>query len=125
MRKPQVLVVDDNPTNRRVAQALLDALGAEAQTVDNGAAALAALNAGAYDLVLMDIHMPETDGIEVAARIRRGGGGDPATPIVALTADARAGERERLTAQGFDDYLAKPVEPAKLASVLKRFTPAN
>ena len=118
-----VLVVDDNPTNRAVATALLEALGASVRTVVDGPEALAALRLAAADVVLMDIHMPGMDGIEVTARIRAGEAGDPQVPIVALTADAMAGARERLLAEGFDDYLAKPISPALLAQTLARVEP--
>jgi signal transduction histidine kinase/CheY-like chemotaxis protein len=118
-----VLVVDDNATNRAVAVALLGALGARCRAVEDGAAALSALRERAADLVLMDIHMPGMDGIEAAARIRAGETGDPQVPIMALTADAMEGARERLMQQGFDDYLTKPVNPAMLAQALSRVEP--
>ncbi|WP_374574643.1 ATP-binding protein [Phenylobacterium sp.] len=118
-----VLVVDDNAANRAVAVALLEALGALPRTAADGAAALAALNEASCDLVLMDIHMPGMDGVEVARRIRAGETGDPEVPIMALTADAMAGARERLLAQGFDDYLTKPISPARLAQALARVEP--
>lgn len=119
----RVLVVDDNATNRAVAEALLEALGASPRTVDGGTAALAALHAQAFDLVLMDIHMPGMDGVEVTARIRAGEAGDREIPVVALTADAMAGERERLMGLGFDGFLTKPISPAVLADTLAGVEP--
>lgn len=119
----RVLVVDDNSTNRAVASAILEALGATPHAEADGPAALALLRERAFDLVLMDIQMPGMDGVEVAARIRGGEAGDPQVPIMALTADAMAGARERLLGLGFDDYLTKPISPAVLAEALSRVEP--
>ena len=121
----RVLVVEDHPINREVAQALLEALGLSVHTVTGGKEALALLQEqpGAFDLVLMDIQMPEWDGIESTARIKA----VPALadlPIVALTAHAMSGDRERFLAQGMDDYLCKPLDEADLITVLKRFLPS-
>ena len=121
----RVLVVEDHPINREVAQALLEALGLSVHTVTGGKEALALLQEqpGAFDLVLMDIQMPEWDGIESTARIKA----VPALadlPIVALTAHAMSGDRERFLAQGMDDYLCKPLDEAELITVLKRFLPS-
>lgn len=121
----RVLVVEDHPINREVAQALLEALGLAVHTVSGGKEALAYLQAqaDAFDLVLMDIQMPEWDGIESTARIKA----LPSLadlPIVALTAHAMSGDRERFLAQGLDDYLCKPIDEAELVTVLKRFLPS-
>ena len=121
----RVLVVEDHPINREVAQALLEALGLSVHTVTGGKEAIALLQEqpGAFDLVLMDIQMPEWDGIESTARIKA----VPALadlPIVALTAHAMSGDRERFLAQGMDDYLCKPLDEAELITVLKRFLPS-
>ncbi len=121
----RVLVVEDHPINREVAQALLEALGLVVHTATGGKEALALLQEqpGAFDLVLMDIQMPEWDGIESTARIKA----VPALadlPIVALTAHAMSGDRERFLAQGMDDYLCKPLDEAELITVLKRFMPS-
>lgn len=110
------LVVDDNRTNQEVARALLEALGLTVETAASGPECLTALATGGFDVVFMDIHMPGMSGIETLAAIRASG--EETLPVVALTADAMAGERERLLALGFDGYLSKPIEPAALARTL-------
>ena len=112
----RVLVVDDNSTNREVARALLEAIGASVSTASSGAEGLARLEDADFDVVLMDIHMPEMNGIETLAAIRAAG--RQALPVVALTADAMTGERERLLALGFNGYLSKPLEPSALVRAL-------
>jgi signal transduction histidine kinase len=112
----RVLVVDDNHTNREVARALLEAVGATVGTAASGAEGLAALDSAEFDIVLMDIHMPDMSGIETLAAIRAAG--RESLPVVALTADAMAGERERLLALGFNGYVSKPIEPAALVRAL-------
>jgi CheY-like chemotaxis protein len=116
-------VVEDNMTNQLVALALLDRLGWRADAVANGKEALASLRGIAYDLVLMDCQMPEMNGYEATARIRdpQSGVVNPKIPIVALTAHAMAGDRERCLAAGMDDYLAKPVQLTTLAAVLNKW----
>ena len=115
-RDLRVLVVDDNPTNQEVARALLGAIGVEVEAAGGGEEGLAALAAASFDLVLMDIHMPGMNGVEALAAIRAAG--HAALPVVALTADAMAGERDRLLALGFDGYVSKPIDPAELISAL-------
>lgn len=112
----RALVVDDNRTNQEVARALLEALGLSVVAVGSGKGGLEALKTGDFDVVFMDIHMPGMSGIETLKAIRADG--QKTIPIVALTADAMAGERERLLALGFDDYLSKPIEPAALIQIL-------
>ena len=112
----RVLVVDDNPTNQEVARALLEAIGASVSTASSGAEGLARLEDADFDVVLMDIHMPEMNGIETLAAIRAAG--RETLPVVALTADAMTGERERLLALGFNGYLSKPIEPSALVRAL-------
>ncbi len=112
----QVLVVDDNPTNQEVARALLEAIGALVDTVSSGLEALASLEHRQFDVVLMDIHMPGMSGIETLEAIRASG--RSTLPVVALTADAMSGERDRLLALGFNGYVSKPIEPAALVRVL-------
>jgi signal transduction histidine kinase/ligand-binding sensor domain-containing protein/DNA-binding NarL/FixJ family response regulator len=118
----RVLVVDDDPVNRRVALALLAELGVEAVEAESGRAAIAELGRSRADLVLMDCSMPGMDGYETTRRIREGGEGgpDPRTPIVAMTASARAADRDRALAAGMDDYVAKPVTLEALAAALER-----
>ena len=114
----RILAVDDNAANRAVAEALLSALGLSVTLANDGAEALELLKRQAVDLVLMDINMPVMGGIEALRAIRRGEAGDPDIPIIALTADAMLGDRERYLAEGFDDHLAKPIEPTALIHML-------
>ena len=110
----RVLVVDDNAINQTVARAILEAAGAVVATADDGHTALARLRIEDFDVVLMDVHMPGMDGGEAVRRIRSGEAGRVDLPVVALTADAMAGDAERLLAQGFDDAHPKPIQPAGL-----------
>lgn len=114
----RVLVVDDNAINQTVARAILEAAGAAVATVGDGHTALARLRIEDFDVVLMDVHMPGMDGVEAVRRIRSGQGGRIDLPVVALTADAMAGDAERLLAQGFDDAHPKPIRPAGLLATV-------
>ncbi|MDR3512332.1 MAG: ATP-binding protein [Caulobacteraceae bacterium] len=113
-----ILVVEDNPINRTVARAILEATGATVVTANDGLEALEALRAGDFDVVLMDVHMPRLGGPETLARIRAGEAGRPDTPVIALTADAFAAEDGWLAALGFDAVQPKPIRPAELLSVI-------
>ncbi len=120
-----LLLVEDNAVNREVALINLRALGLETEAVANGRAALAAVRRKHYALILMDCQMPDMDGFEATAQIRAyessadGGGGMHHVPIVALTANAMAGDRERCIAAGMDDYLRKPFTREDLQTVLQ------
>jgi CheY-like chemotaxis protein/HPt (histidine-containing phosphotransfer) domain-containing protein len=116
-------VAEDNPTNQLVAIKVLEKIGYRADAVGNGEEALAALSSLPYDLVLMDCQMPELDGFEAAQRIRQGAAGAAAVhiPIIAMTAFAMKGDRERCLAAGMDDYLSKPVQPGELNQMLQRW----
>ncbi|MCY1648993.1 ATP-binding protein [Caulobacter sp. SL161] len=114
----RVLVVDDNLVNQTVARAILEAVGAAVAVAGDGHAALARLRIEDFDVVLMDVHMPGMDGVEAVRRIRAGEAGRIDLPVVALTADAMAGDAERLLAQGFDDAHPKPVQPAGLLATV-------
>lgn len=122
----RLLLAEDNPTNRLVAQSILERLGYGVDTASDGAEALEALRARRYDLVFMDCQMPGVDGYEATRRIRDGSGGvlDPAVPVVAMTAYAMRGDREKCLAAGMNDYLPKPVAPKAVAEVLARWLPA-
>jgi PAS domain S-box-containing protein len=119
----KILLVEDNPVNREVAQALLGRLGYRAEEAVDGREALEALKRVSYDLVLMDVQMPEMDGFAATAAIRdpRSGCVRPDVPIVALTADALQGDRDRCLAAGMDDYLAKPIRSADLRRILEKY----
>ncbi len=119
-----ILVAEDHPVNREVVARQLRLLGYAADVVETGSAALAALEHGAYGLLLTDCHMPGIDGFELTARIRRAEGDGRHLPIVAFTANALDGEAGRCLAAGMDDYLAKPVELKTLRGVLERWLPA-
>ena len=116
-----VLVAEDNPVNRQYMAALLDKLGHTAHFTANGAEAVHAAQQQAFDLVLMDLHMPVLDGLSATRAIRALANRTAATvPIVALTADALDETRERCLVAGMNDFLTKPVSPQKLASTLRR-----
>jgi len=116
-----ILLVEDNPVNRRLAQHVLEKEGYTVAAVDNGAAALKTLERERFDLVLMDVQMPRMDGIETTTAIRdrekiTGG----YIPIVALTAHAMVGDRERCLKAGMDGYLIKPIQPATLLEAIEQ-----
>jgi CheY-like chemotaxis protein len=116
----RVLVAEDNAVNQRVARRFLERLGCEVDVVDDGAQAVEATQRRDYDLVLMDMQMPNMDGLE-ATHLIRGRQQPRRVPIVALTADAMVGTLERCLAAGMDDYLTKPLEAKRLEEVLDRF----
>ncbi|MCB1606577.1 MAG: response regulator, partial [Xanthomonadales bacterium] len=122
-QRSQVLLVEDNAINRQVATELLESLGAQVRTATNGLEAIAEVQSRAPDLILMDVQMPELDGIEATRRIKA----DKELariPIVALTAHAMAHDRERFLQAGMDDYLSKPIEESELLRALNRWLPA-
>ncbi|MFO0589676.1 MAG: response regulator [Polyangiaceae bacterium] len=115
----RVLVAEDNPINQRVALLLLERLGYRADVVGSGIEAIEALAARPYDLVLMDVRMPEMDGIAATRRIRAELSPSAQPRIVALTANATVEDREACRAAGMDDFLSKPIRPADLVRVLR------
>jgi PAS domain S-box-containing protein len=117
----RVLVVEDNAVNRRLAVRLLEKRGHNVEVVVNGREALQALDKGRFDLVLMDVQMPEMDGVEATAAIRQNEKSTGLhTPIIALTANAMKGDREKYLASGMDGYLAKPIRALELDELLER-----
>ncbi|MGH8046045.1 MAG: response regulator, partial [Chthoniobacterales bacterium] len=124
---PRVLVVDDNTLNRRLTTHLLQQLGAETAVAASAAECFEKLDTNIFDLVLMDVQMPVMDGLDATRHIRskekeKGG---RAMPIVALTADAMVGDRERCMESGMDDYLTKPLRREELARVLTAYASTN
>src|ERR1017187_242983 len=118
-----ILLAEDHPVNQLVLTAMLGRLGLAAQAVSDGAQAIQALQSKKYDLVLMDCQMPEVDGYEATRRIRNPATGalNPRVPIVAVTANAMPGDREKCLRHGMDDYLSKPIEPEAVLQVLARW----
>jgi PAS domain S-box-containing protein len=116
----RVLVAEDNLVNQRVVVRLLEKHGPAVTVVGDGRLALAALETNEFDVVLMDVQMPEMDGLEATRRIReREAGGAARMPVVAMTAHAMKGDRERCLAAGMDDYVSKPVQRDELFRVLR------
>ncbi|MGH3088250.1 MAG: PAS domain S-box protein, partial [Rubrobacteraceae bacterium] len=122
--RPLVLVAEDNLVNQRVATRMLERIGYRAEVAGDGLQALEALEEKTYAAVLMDVQMPEMDGYEASAEIRRREGGEHHTPIIAMTANAMASDREAALAAGMDDYLSKPVKTEELVEALKKWAPA-
>ncbi len=124
-RRARLLVAEDNAINQTIAVRLLAKLGYRAEVVATGTEAVEAFTRGGYDAVLMDCQMPEMDGFEATRAIRAREGDGPHTPIIALTANAMEGDRDRCLAAGMDDYIAKPVKIEQLAEVLARWVHEN
>jgi PAS domain S-box-containing protein len=121
----RLLVAEDNEVNRQLAVALLGKLGYEADLVENGLEALDALERRTYDVVLMDVQMPELDGLEATRRIHQRFGSAGRPRIIAMTANAMEGDREECLAAGMDDYLSKPIRRDELAHALARCRPVR
>ena len=113
-RKLRLLLVEDHPINREVARAILDRLGYAVSVAEDGLAAIAAVQREACDLVLMDVQMPRLDGLEATRRIRALGGAFARLPIIAMTANAMAGDAARCLEAGMNDHIAKPIDPEEL-----------
>jgi PAS domain S-box-containing protein len=120
-----ILVAEDNAVNQTVIQRLLTKRGHRVVIAGNGRTAVAAFEREPFDLIFMDVQMPEMDGIEATSEIRRREAADQHTPIVALTAHAMSGDRERCLAVGMDDYMTKPVDPKQLDGVLASYSKAT
>ena len=116
----RVLLVEDNEINRQVGRELLDTLGIAADCAEDGLAALELVQAHKYDAILMDIQMPRLDGIETTKRLKQDARMH-GIPVIALTAHAMSGDRQRFLDAGMDDYLTKPIEESELVRVLSRW----
>ncbi|RYZ07887.1 MAG: response regulator [Alphaproteobacteria bacterium] len=121
-RPVRILLVDDNATNRQVAKLFLARLQCEIVEAENGAEALQRLTEQSFDVVLLDVHMPVMDGCEAIRRIRASDQPWRILPVIALTADAMEGDRERFVAMGMTDYLAKPIDRRLLLNKIHEAT---
>jgi signal transduction histidine kinase/CheY-like chemotaxis protein/HPt (histidine-containing phosphotransfer) domain-containing protein len=121
----KVLLVEDHPVNQKVAQKLLERLGLTVDVAENGEVALEKLREQPYAMVLMDCQMPVLDGYSATRRLREieAGQGKPRTPVIAMTAHAMSGDRERCLQAGMDDYLSKPLDRQLLEQTLARWMP--
>ena len=120
----RILLVEDNVVNQRVAKRIIERIGCRVDIAENGYQALAALESKGYDCILMDCQMPEMDGYQTTTAIRlKEAQTGHYVPIIAMTADAMPGDRERCLAAGMDDYISKPVKPKTLAALLQKYFP--
>jgi two-component system sensor histidine kinase/response regulator len=115
-----ILLAEDDPINQRLAVLLLERMGHRVSLAKDGFQVLEALDRDKFDLVLMDVLMPNLDGLEATKRIRKGGS---EIPIVAMTAYAMEGDRDRCLEAGMDDYISKPIDPVRLSSVVAMIIP--
>jgi CheY-like chemotaxis protein len=115
---PRVLLVEDSPVNQKIASIMLKKLGLTVDLADNGRQALRCLEGSSYDIVFMDCQMPEMDGFEATRAVRAGGHGNEAVPIIALTANAMMGDRDRCVSAGMSDYLSKPVTQERMQAMV-------
>jgi CheY-like chemotaxis protein len=117
--KLHALIAEDNPVNRRVLEIMMKRMGHSFEVVENGTEALEKLQAKAFDVVLMDVHMPEMDGLEATRRIREGFAGEDKQGIyiAAVTALAMSGDREKCLESGMNAYLPKPVKFTELERI--------
>jgi two-component system sensor histidine kinase/response regulator len=118
----RILVAEDNPMNLKLAVTLLKKAGYSVDAVENGRLAVKALKQASYDLIFMDVQMPEMDGFEATKVIREIEGESKHTPIIAMTAHAMKGDRERCLQAGMDDYISKPIEPKEMFNAVEKWT---
>ena len=124
-RQPLVLIAEDSPVNQIVAARMLERCGCRSQIASDGPGAIDAFKAARYDVVLMDCQMPKLDGYETTAELRRIENGKRRTPIIAMTANALEGDRQRCLEADMDDYLSKPMRHAELDEMIRRWVPAR
>ena len=122
-RAPRILVAEDNEVNQQVVLGMLKNLGCEADLANDGHIAVQKAAAGRYDVIFMDIHMPELDGVTAMQRIRTLLPADACPPIVAMTAHALPGDREHYLSVGMNDYVSKPIRTGDLRSLFERLIP--
>lgn len=124
---PRILLAEDNLVNQKVTLGILNKLGCQTDVVDNGQKAVQALEMATYDLVLMDVQMPELDGFQATRFIRDTSSNvrDHEVPIIAMTAHAMKGDREKCLEAGMDDYVSKPVSPGELAETIREWLSAK
>jgi CheY-like chemotaxis protein len=121
----RILLAEDNAVNQKLAIRLLERLGYRADLAENGLEVLEALERQPYDVVLMDVQMPELDGLDATRRIRERWSEGERPRIIAMTANAMQEDREACLAAGMDDYVAKPIRPDELAEALGRARPVD
>jgi CheY-like chemotaxis protein len=120
-RNIRILLVEDNVVNQKVATKILDRAGYHTDLAQNGSEALEMATAAPYDLILMDCQMPVMDGYRATIKIRQLDSGNDQIPIIAMTAHAMVGDRDKCIAAGMNDYIAKPVDPAQLLSLIDEY----
>lgn len=116
----RILVAEDEPVNREIAQERLRSMGLHVSVAENGREAVSLTHANPYNLILMDMHMPEMDGLEATRQIRLQPGGIH-IPIIAMTGSASSEDKARCVAAGMDDYILKPAEPEVLYATLLKW----
>ena len=117
----RILLAEDNPTNQKVMKKMIKKAGYQIKVVDNGKLAIEALEHGEYDLVLMDVRMPEMDGYEATKVIRNNEANERHIPVIALTASVMKGDRDQCLKAGMDDYISKPVNPQQLRKLIEKW----
>ena len=117
----KVLVAEDYFVNQEVTQDILELMEVEVEIAENGVEAVQKYTNGSFDIILMDIQMPELDGFQATKQIRESETSANRIPIIALTANALTGDREKCLEAGMDDYITKPIEADKLEEILKKY----
>jgi len=120
-QKVRILVAEDNPMNQKLTVTILQRAGYGVDAVENGLKAIEALKRSTYDLVFMDVQMPEMDGFEATKAIRNFEGDRQHTPVIAMTAHVMKGDQERCLEAGMDDYISKPIEPQVMFKVIEKW----